>query len=141
MRKIVPAALLLVLLAPAPLLAQSVISIAPQQCVWHPGDDPAWAAPNLDESGWQPYADWKLDPREPHYWVRCHADLSSLKMTAQPAVQVRLYAAYELYLNGQRLGNAGNLRTGNFSMNSIRSWPVDASRRQTRSQTAGRSSA
>ncbi len=103
----VPASVVPAALAAASLAAQSVVNVPTSQCVWRTGDDPAWAAPNHDESGWQPYADWKLDPREPHYWVRCHVDLSSLKMTAQPAVQVRLYAAYELYLNGQHLATQG----------------------------------
>jgi len=43
---------LLCLCLPVALFAQSV-NIEPGQCVWHAGDNLAWAAPNLDESGWQ----------------------------------------------------------------------------------------
>ena len=68
----------------AALAAQSVLTIPPQQCVWRAGDDPAWAAPNLDESGWQPYTQWKLSADQPHYWVRCHADLAGLREPAAP---------------------------------------------------------
>ena len=110
--------------ATAHLAAQSVLTISPQQCVWRAGDNPAWAAPNLDESGWQPYAQWNPQPYQPHLWVRCHADLSILRSVTSPALQVRLYAAYEIYLNGRRIGAAGNLQTGNFSMNAMRSFPV-----------------
>ena len=42
----------------------------------------------------------------------------------QPALQVSLYAAYQVYLNGQLLGGAGNLNSGAFSVNAIRSFPV-----------------
>ena len=117
----------LAFLFPAAFAAQSIITISPQQCVWRSGDDLRWAVPNLDETGWQPYSQWKLQPDQPHIWARCHADLSTLRSVAQPAVQIRLYAAYELYLNGQLLGSAGNLRSGNFSMNAIRSYPIAGS--------------
>jgi hypothetical protein len=42
--------ILISLACAAPLPAQSVVTITPQQCVWHAGDNPAWAAPTLDES-------------------------------------------------------------------------------------------
>jgi hypothetical protein len=104
--------------------AQSVIAIEPQQCVWHPGDDTAWAAPDLDETGWQPYSHWKLNPDQPHIWVRCHADLTSLRGAADPAIQVSLWAAYQLYVDGILTGSAGNLRTGNFNMDTVRSFSL-----------------
>jgi hypothetical protein len=121
MRKTV---LILACLFPAALTAQSFITVPPQQCVWHADDDPAWAAPNLDETGWQPYTTWTLKPGQPRLWVRCHTDLSSLHSVAQPAIQVTLYSAYQLYLNGALLAAAGNLGNGNTSLNAIRSWPV-----------------
>ncbi len=39
---------LLSLALPGALAAQSIIAITPQQCVWRAGDNPAWAASNLD---------------------------------------------------------------------------------------------
>ena len=113
-------------LVPIQLAAQSIITVSPQQCVWRAGDDPAWAAPNLDESGWLPYTQWKLSPDEPRYWVRCHADLSPLQGSEHPAIQMTLYAAYQLYLDGALVGEAGNLHSGNYSMNTIRSFPAPA---------------
>ena len=123
-RTILKAVALVACLIPAALAAQSVITIAPQQCVWHAGDDPAWSAQNLDETGWQPWSTWKISTAEPHLWVRCHADLALLRSVAQPAIQVNLYSAYQIYLNGALLGAEGNLGNGNASLDAIRSYPV-----------------
>ena len=119
-------AVFLFLIAISALPAQSVQIVSPQQCVWHAGDNPAWAAPNLDETGWQPYAQWKLQPDQPFIWVRCHADLTSLGAVPHPAIQISLFAAHQLFLNGEPAGGSGNLRTGNFSMNTMRSYPIPA---------------
>jgi hypothetical protein len=124
---LVVAPLILSVALPGALSAQTILTISPQQCVWHAGDDPAWAAPNLDETGWQPYANWRLNPAEPRIWIRCHADLSALRGTAHLALQASVPAAYELYGNGQLIGGAGNLRSGNFSMNTIRLFPIPQS--------------
>jgi hypothetical protein len=131
MRKTFGARILLLVSAPAWLIpasldAQSIVTIRPSQCVWRAGDDLSWAAPSLDESGWRPYTQW-TQPDQPRYWVRCHADLGELRDTTHPAIQVTLYAAYQLYLDGALLGEAGNLRNGNYSMNSIHSFPAPAS--------------
>ncbi|MDE3149294.1 MAG: serine/threonine-protein phosphatase [Acidobacteriota bacterium] len=104
--------------------AQSVITVSPQQCVWRAGDDPAWAAPGLDESGWQPSSQWKIPVLEPHLWARCHADLGALRGTAHPAIQISLNAAYQFFVNGVRIGDAGNVHTGFYSMNTIRQYPL-----------------
>jgi hypothetical protein len=118
---------LLMLTVPTALSAQSVQAIASQQCVWHVGDNPAWAAPNFDETGWHPYTQWKANPTQPRIWVRCHADLGALRGTAHPTLQASVPAAYELYGNGQLIGVAGNLRSGGFSMDTIRSFPAPPS--------------
>jgi hypothetical protein len=115
---------LLLLFVPAVLPAQSVLTISPQQCVWHAGDDPAWAAPNFDDSAWQPYSKWNPLSQEPHIWIRCHADLSPLQNAPRPALQIALYAAYEVYVDGRPIGAAGNLKSGAFTMNIIRQWPL-----------------
>jgi hypothetical protein len=131
MRKTV---LILACLFPAALAAQSIVTVSPQQCVWRAGDDPSWAAPNLNDSTWQPYAQW-TQPDQPHYWVRCHADLSPLQGLAHPAIQLTLYAAYQFYLDGELIGEAGNLRSGNYSLNSIQRFPAPASNHLTQPAT------
>jgi sigma-B regulation protein RsbU (phosphoserine phosphatase) len=121
---LVVAPLILSVALPGALSAQTILTVSPQQCVWHAGDDPAWAAPNLDETGWQPYANWKLNPAEPRIWIRCHADLSSLRPVDQPALQVTLYAAYQIFADGRLIGTAGNLQSGVFTMDAVRTWPL-----------------
>jgi hypothetical protein len=112
----------LVLLVALP--AQTIITVSPQQCVWRTGDDPSWAASSLDESGWQPYAAWTANTAQPHLWVRCHADLSSLRSVSQPAIQVALNSAYQIYFNGTLIGAEGNLSNGNTSLDAIRPYAV-----------------
>jgi hypothetical protein len=105
-------------------LSAEDVNIAPGQCVWRTGDDPAWAAPTIDESGWLPYSAWQKSPSQPHIWIRCHTDLSPLRGSAQPTLQIRLYAAYQVFVNGSLIGSTGDLRSGHFSLNLIRNWPV-----------------
>jgi hypothetical protein len=124
----VPAGLLFFALVSAtvPLAAQSIITIPPQQCIWRAGDNPAWAVPSLDENGWLPYKQWQPQPDQVHMWIRCHANLSALQSASNPALQVSLYAAYALYLDGHEIGGAGSLRSGIFSMNVIRTYPLSS---------------
>jgi hypothetical protein len=121
MRKLIS---LLLLTLSLPAFAQSVLTIDTQKCVWRAGDNPAWAASTLDETGWQPYSQWKLNPDQFRIWVRCHLDATPLSTLPQPAIQVSLWAAYELYVDGALTGSAGNIGSGNFSMNTVRSFPL-----------------
>jgi len=115
----------LFVLFPLTVPAQSVTTIAPQQCVWHGGDDPAWAAADLNEQGWQPYSGQELAPDAPRrYWLRCHADLSSLIAAPRPGIQVSAYAAIQVFVNGNPIGTSGDMRSGGFSMDFIRSFPI-----------------
>jgi serine phosphatase RsbU (regulator of sigma subunit) len=119
--------LLLLFLATAPALAaQTIINVPPQQCVWHAGDDSAWAARDLDETGWQPLAQWKL-PDHPHYWIRCHADLSLLRALVHPALTVYHNTAYQLYLDGTLVGTSGNPATGFSYLYSFQIFPFEGS--------------
>jgi hypothetical protein len=126
MRFLPKAFLLFLPLFAVALPAQSVIPIATDQCVWHEGDDPSWAAPMLNESGWRPYAEWKPQFGLSRIWVRCHPDLSLLQSQPQPALQVSLVGAYQVYWNGQVLGGDGNLENGYSSADTMRSFPVPA---------------
>jgi hypothetical protein len=117
---------LLLLCLPRLAAAQAVLTLTPQDCVYRQGDDLAWASPTLDDSAWQPYSHWHADLSHPRLWIRCHANLSGLLSVSQPALQVRLYGPYELFLDGQRFAGSGNLATGDFSLNAIRSYPLVA---------------
>jgi hypothetical protein len=118
--------ILISLVCAAPLAAQSVVTIAPQQCVWRAGDNPAWAAANLDENHWQPFNTWRKKSSDPRFWIRCHADLSALPPLAHPALGVSFYDAYQLYLNGAPIGSAGDIDRGSFDLNAIRTFPIAA---------------
>jgi phosphoserine phosphatase RsbU/P len=100
------------------------ITISSQQCVWHAGDNPAWAAPGLDESGWQPYTIWKPSREQPHLWIRCHANLASLLTVPEPAIQIAFPGAYELFVNGQQVGLSGDVGTGVAETDVVRSWRI-----------------
>ncbi len=117
-------ALLLLILSPLAAFGEVIVEVPAQQCVWHAGDDLRWAAPNLDESSWRPYAQLNLQPGDAHAWVRCHGDLSFLRGVVHPAIQVTLVAAYQVFINGKPMGASGDLRSGQFRVNTIRSFPL-----------------
>jgi len=103
-----------------------LIALDQQQCVWRAGDNVKWAQPNLDETDWQPYSAWSLNPSEPHVWIRCHTNLSSMRNAEQPGIQVRVFAAYQVFANGRLMGTVGELKSGRFDMNTVRDFPLSA---------------
>lgn len=116
--------LVALLAASATLRAQSTITVAPGQCVWHAGDDLAWAAPAFDDSAWLPYSTWKIDEHTPRIWVRCRANLAALRTLDHPALQVRLRSASQIFVNGALAGSSGNMTTGQFSLATSYSVPL-----------------
>jgi len=64
------APLILSVALPGALSAQTVITVSPQECVWRAGDDPAWAAPSLNESAWQPLAQLKPQHGQTRFWIQ-----------------------------------------------------------------------
>jgi hypothetical protein len=106
-------ALLLLLLFPWPLAAQTALSIAPQQCVWKQGDDMRWAVPDLDESDWQPVATWiPLSTPTPYFWLRCRFDPRQLATAVHPQLQVSGDLAWQVFANDRSIGASGNIVTG-----------------------------
>lgn len=105
--------LLLLLLLPGPLAAQTALSIAPQQCVWKQGDDMRWAAPDLDESDWQPAATWLgVATPTPYFWLRCRFDPRQLSTAVNPQLQVSGDLAWQVFADGRLIGASGNIVTG-----------------------------
>jgi hypothetical protein len=111
--------------ASAALHAQS-LTFPISECVWRAGDDPAWAAPDLDESSWLPPSAWTTAPRGPHIWLRCHASLAVLSDHLDPALQIQSASAYELYVNGHLLAASGDIRSGRYSQNLVRNYSLPA---------------
>lgn len=115
MRKLIPlfGSLLLCL----PLFGQSALSIAPQHCVWQKGDDPGWAAPELDESTWHPTSEWTgIATPTPNFWLRCRFDPSQLAPSVQPALQVSGDLAWRAFADGKLIGSSGNITSGSHTV-------------------------
>ncbi len=117
---------LILLFFVGPLAAQSVVTVAPQQCMWHAGDNPAWSAPTFDDSVWQPYSTWQIDANSPRIWVRCHTSLAALGSLNHPALQVRLLAASQVFVNGILVGSSGSMASAQFSMGGSYTVPLAA---------------
>ena len=110
-----------------PLLAQTALSVDPTACVYREGDDPRWAAANLDESGWLPLAIWPaVATPTPNFWLRCRVQSAQLAPDVQPALQVTGDQAYEIYIDGQPAGSFGNLSTGVHTVGQIRDYTSPA---------------
>jgi hypothetical protein len=115
---IVAALLFAALLAiPSALTAQSGLAISPSQCAWRQGDNPGWAAPDLDESEWQPVATWvPIATPTPYFWLRCRFDPSQLAPTVQPALQVSGDLAWQVFAGGRLVGESGNIANGSHTV-------------------------
>jgi len=79
--------------------------------LFHPGDDPAWAAPGLDDSGWQTVSAKKQlfeygihDIR--YGWYRIHIRLPERARNLSVGVS-SVAGKYEVYANGLRIGGNG----------------------------------
>jgi hypothetical protein len=104
--------------------AQSPVAVPVQQCVWRAGDNLAWAAPELDEAGWQPYTAWRLDGGSPRIWIRCHADFPQLSALPHPALQIENGRAFQAFVNGRPIGSSGDLSEGWYTSNVAPVFPL-----------------
>jgi hypothetical protein len=105
---------------------------------FHPGDNPAWADPKLDDTGWDSL---DLSPPDGSYdpvtgasgftpgwtahgypkltgfaWYRLHVDVENDAHAAEPAalavtMPIDFDDAYQVYVNGRMVGDFGNFRT------------------------------
>jgi|GEM_PF-1279817 len=66
----------LFIILPCALSAQ-VVQVPFDQCVYRLGDNPAWAAVNVDPSGWKPYTDYRETGDAYVMWVRCRASFDT----------------------------------------------------------------
>jgi Stage II sporulation protein E (SpoIIE) len=106
-------AVFLLLFFPLSLAAQTALSISPSHCVWKEGDDPRWAAPSLDDSDWKPVSKWtRIATPRPFFWLRCSFDPGQLAPAVEPELQVSGDLAWQVFADGQMIGESGNLSTG-----------------------------
>ena len=106
--------------SPAPFVITDLgQATVPLDGLWqfHLGDDPAWSSPSFDDSTWEQLITDKPWGAQTHYdyngfaWYRRHIDLSS-NSAAIPDLAIRMPMvdnAYELYWNGQLVGQVGKL--------------------------------
>jgi diguanylate cyclase len=85
---------------------------------FHSGDDPAWAAPAFDDSGWEPLSADSPWGEQGHVrytgfaWYRCSIAIDpSRSVPPQLSLLVpRIDDAYEVYWNGSLVGGSGRLQ-------------------------------
>ncbi len=101
----------LILASPCALCAQTV-AVPFDQCVYRLGDNPAWAAANLDTTGWKPYTEYRMTGDAWVLWVRCRAtfDTNGIQHPALMATSDGPEQS-ELFVDGQRVRepDMGNL--------------------------------
>jgi hypothetical protein len=75
----------------------------------HEGDDPAWAAPDFDDSAWTEQFAYRVDPQGRILWMRAHVDApASIDVAKVPlAMHVTMAGSWELYWNGLLIGRNG----------------------------------
>lgn len=104
--------------------SQSILPISPDQCVWRAGDDARWSQPGYDAVGWEPAAKWAKYSYGSRVWVRCEVNAGSLRGVAHPAVRIITASAYELFLDGELIGQEGDMRSGVISEDNVRQYPM-----------------
>jgi phosphoserine phosphatase RsbU/P len=96
------------LLAPAlraqsPAPPQPVVTVPQANCFAHSGDNSAWAATDLNTSGWMPLPQFQPSGSDTVFWVRCNT-IQNLAPLPDPAVQVLDVYAGSVWVNGQQVG-------------------------------------
>lgn len=112
--------------------AQTALSIVPENCVFRAGDDVRWAAPDLDQSGWQPASQWSEDASlQPHFWLRCEVNPAELAPAVAPVLQIAGDASYEVFVDGNLLARFGSVSTGAHTVGVVNQYrsPVFAGRK------------
>jgi hypothetical protein len=82
---------------------------------FHVGDNPAWALPSFDDSNWEQLSvdkPWGVQGHEAYTgfaWYRLHIRLATLANQNLAILMPPVDDAYELYWDGQKIGNLGCL--------------------------------
>ena len=92
-------------------------------CVYREGDDPQWAQPAYDDSGWD-----KSPPqgvaKSRFLWRRCRIDASPLRSRAPLFLQIRSPFAWTVSMDGIAAGSFGNLQTGSVTLDLTQLVPI-----------------
>ncbi len=101
--------ILWILLLGSALFGQTELSVEATGCRHTAGDDPAWARPDFDDSGWE--TDF-LRFGTPYTWSRCQLDLSALAVSGPFSALVQVHGAWELYIDGKLAASHGEIHNG-----------------------------
>ena len=91
-------------------------------CVFREGDDPKWAQPEFDDSGWDQAPPnliyhW---PKSRFLWERCRVDVGALRGVNPLFLQIRSRHAWRVFVEGIPAGSFGNTDTGSRTMDNIK---------------------
>ena len=87
---------------------QSEVRYAPADVVYRPGDDLRWATRQYDDSRWQP----ERGPTGSRvFWARTWVTLHQRNPRTPLGMQVNAFGAFEVYWDGVRIGQNGELAT------------------------------
>lgn len=82
---------------------------------WHSGDNPDWAKPELDDSGWdtlnpaQELSQLKQLPQHGNGWLRLHLRVATPLRGQAIGLFLQQIGATEIYINGQLTGLTGTI--------------------------------
>ena len=88
---------------------QSEVRYAAADAVYHAGDNPRWATRQYDDARWRPERG-KIGT--PIFWTRNWLTLRQRNPRTPLGVQVSAFGAFEVYWDGTRIGQNGQLATG-----------------------------
>ncbi|UOQ52640.1 histidine kinase [Hymenobacter cellulosivorans] len=83
---------------------QPAMEFEAADAVFRTGDDPRWAAPDYDDTGWQTE---RGTTGSQVFWVRHHVRLPQWDSTVTLGVLVRSFGGFEVYWDGTRIGSNG----------------------------------
>jgi len=82
---------------------------------YHPGDNPRWASPELDDSSWETVDTWLAPKQLPKGgwtgigWFRLHLAVDAKLWNVPLALSVSQLGASEIYLDGNRIYQSGKV--------------------------------
>jgi hypothetical protein len=88
---------------------QSEVRYAAADAVYYPGDDPRWATRPYDDAHWRPERG-ATGPQV--FWTRSWVTLHQRDPRTPLGLQVNAFGAFEVYWDGTRIGQNGQLPTG-----------------------------
>lgn len=85
-------------------------SVSIPQLKFQRGDDPQWARPDLDDSGWEVLQLRELPSRSGIYWVRWRVGPQArVEEAVRDGLLIKVVASYDLYWDGQLIGRNGRV--------------------------------